>query len=147
MAEKIADQFTGMDMHSLIAGPLIAAGEAEIMLAEAAVKFIKDVGLGELTDATGDGNKVGKVRTTEFSFDRPVYGPNGENIGQETVAMSAPLLSMVKIPTFGVDEMNVTFDMEVKSSATTSESSESSDDKNVGFDENVSLEIDSFKEK
>ena len=57
--------------------------------------------------------------------------------------MSVPLLSMVKIPTFGIDEMNITFDMEVKSS----ESSEKTDDKNIGLDGNVSLGIGPFKAK
>ena len=143
MAEKIANQFTGLDMHSLIAGPLIAACEAETMLAAATAKFIEDVGLEEPTDAKGDGNKIRRVRTTEFSFDRAIHGANGENIGQETVVMNVPLLSMVKIPTFGIDEMNITFDMEVKSS----ESSESSDDKNLSADGNISLGIGPFKAK
>ena len=145
MEEKIANQFTGLDMHSLIAGPLIAACEAERMLAAATAKFIEDVGLEELTDAQGDRSEGRKVRTTEFSFDRPVRGENGENIGQETVVMSVPLLPIIKIPTFGIDEMDITFDMEVKSSDPTLESSESSDDKNLRVDGNVNLGVGPFK--
>ena len=39
--------------------------------------------------------------------------------------MQVPLLSIVKIPILAIDDMNITFDMEVKSA----ESSESSSDK------------------
>ena len=53
MAEKIANQFTGVDMHSLIADSLIAACEAETMLAATTARFIEDVGLEKPTDAKG----------------------------------------------------------------------------------------------
>jgi len=143
MAEKISNQFTGLDMHSLIAGPLIAACEAETMLAAATAKFIEDVGLEEPADSKEGGNKVRKIRTTEFSFDRTVRGADGENIGQETVVMSVPMLSVVKIPIIGSDEMNISFDMEIKFS----ETNESSEDKKSGAEGNNSLDIGPFKAK
>lgn len=69
MADYIGDQFKGLDMHSLIAGPLLAACEAQSMLAASTAKFIQEVGL----ETSGDG-KVSKVKTTAFSFQRGLLG-------------------------------------------------------------------------
>ncbi len=41
----IADQFKGLDMGSLIGGPLTAAADASIMLADSTADFINHVGL------------------------------------------------------------------------------------------------------
>lgn len=120
MAESVGNQFKGLDMHSLIAGPLIAACEAQSMLAVSTADFIKQVGLEESKDG-----QPGKVKTTSFSFQRGLIGEDGKSAGTEMVSMEVPLLSIVKIPTFAIDDMNITFDMEVKSA----ESSESSSDK------------------
>ena len=49
--------------------------------------------------------------------------------------MQVPLLSIVKIPTLAIDDMNITFDMEVKSA----ESSESSSDKEGSLDANAKI--------
>ena len=40
----IADQFKGLDMGSLIGGPLTAAADASIMLADSTADFINHVG-------------------------------------------------------------------------------------------------------
>jgi len=87
------------------------------MLAEAVEKFIREVGIEKLTEATGDGNNEGKIRTRNFFFDRAVCGP---------------------------DVKDLTFALEVKASDSTLESSESSDDKNLRVDGNVNLGIGPF---
>lgn len=138
MAETIANQFSGLDMHSLIAGPLLAACEAQSMLAASTARFIQDVGL----EKTEDG-KTSKVKTASFSFQRGVLGENGRSTGVETVNMQVPLLSIVKIPTLAIDDMNITFDMEVKSA----ESSESSSDKEGSLDANAKIGFGPFSAK
>lgn len=137
MAELIGNQFNGLDMQNLIAGPLIAASKAQSILAASTADFIKDIGLIE----TKDGEST--VRTTSFSFERGVMGENGESQGTETVKMNVPLLSIVKIPTLAIDEMDITFDMEVKSS----DSYEKEDDKNGTLDANAKLGIGPFSVK
>lgn len=132
---KVKDQFSGLDMASLIGGPLKAACDAQTMLASATAKFIEDVGL---EPADKDGKR--KVRTTSFSFTRAATDENGNSIGQEEVSMEVPLLSIVKVPTLGIDEVDVTFDMEVKSST----SAESSSDKKGELDAKAGLKIGPF---
>ena len=65
MAETIANQFSGLDMHSLIAGPLLAACEAQSMLAASTAQFIQDVGLEKTDNVNGNRNAGAKGKDTE----------------------------------------------------------------------------------
>lgn len=132
---NIQDQFSGMDMAGLIGGPLKAACDAQFMMAAATTKFIEDVGLEA---PAKDGSR--KVRTTSFSFMRAATDAEGNSVGQEEVSMNVPILSIVKVPTLAIDEVDVTFDMEVKSSM----SSEKTSDKKGELDGKAGLKIGPF---
>lgn len=138
MAENLtnmADQFSGLDMSVLIGGPLKAACEAQMMLASSTADFIETVGL-EAPDANG----IRRVRTTAFSFTR-TSEPDSSGISKvEEVEMNVPFLSIVKIPTLMVDLVDITFDMEVKSSV----SSESVSDKQGELEADAGLKIGPF---
>lgn len=138
MAGYVSDQFKGLDMHSLIAGPLLAACEAQSTLSASTAKFIQEIGLEKSEDG-----KTGKIRTTSFSFQRGMLGEDGKSTGIETVRMEVPLLSIVKIPTLAIDDMNITFDMKAKSV----ESAESSKDKNESNDADAKLGFGPFSAK
>lgn len=135
---NMQNQFSGLDMANLIGGPLKAACDAQVMLAAATEKFIEDVGFEPAAEgATGSR----KIRTTTFSFTRAASsGDDKTAIGQEEVSMQVPVLSIVKIPTLAIDEMNVTFDMEVKSST----ASESSKDMGAEMDATGGLRVGPF---
>lgn len=132
---KMQDQFSGLDMGALIGGPLKAACDAQIMMAKATSDFIQHVGMDDV-DASG----VRKVRTVDFSFQRPSTAGDGNGIGMEKVNLSVPLLSIVKIPALSVDDVNVSFDMEVKSSV----SSEKTSDKSGSLDAKMGLKVGPF---
>lgn len=105
---KMGDQFSGLDMTSLIGGPLRAACDAQTMLASSTARFIESVGMET------DGNGKRTVRTTKFSFTRGIVGEDGKE-GTEEVEMNVPLLSIINVPSLQVDDVDVKFDMEVKS--------------------------------
>lgn len=132
---KMGDQFSGLDMANLIGGPLKAACDAQTMMAAATVKFIQDIGLEQPDEK---GNR--KVRTTSFSFTRAATDEEGKSVGSEQVSMDVPILSIVKVPTLAIDVVDVTFDMEVKSST----SSESASDKKGELEANAGLKIGPF---
>lgn len=132
---KMQDQFSGLDMGALIGGPLKAACDAQIMMAKATSDFIQHVGMDDV-----DANGIRKVRTVDFSFQRPSTAGDGNGIGMEKVNLSVPLLSIVKIPALSVDDVNVTFDMEVKSSV----SSEKTSDKSGSLDAKMGLKLGPF---
>lgn len=55
-----------------------------------------------------------ETNTLNFKYERPVIKPDG-TVGQtEEVTISAPLLSLVPVPAFTMEELVVDFNMEVK---------------------------------
>ena len=129
MAElvKMSDQFQGLPMDSLIGGPLTAACDSQIKLARATADFIKVIGFLPPTaeQLEDDENAFGETRTAAFKFKRPVElpsppsadgSPQPPEMAEEEVEIEVPLLAIVNVPNLSVDSVDVTFDMEVKSS-------------------------------
>jgi hypothetical protein len=122
---EMGNEFSGLPMDQLIGAPLRAACDAQVMLAKASADFINNVGF---TPETKDDGKTptGKLvpRQVEFSFWQPKpidpNAPAGADGGHTTqvqkVVLSVPFLSIVNVPSLMVKTVNVTFDMEVKSS-------------------------------
>jgi len=105
----IADQFKGLPMEDLIGGPLSAAVKASFNLAKSTADFVTQVGF---ESKEVDGKTVaGNVRNVNFAFNR-----TGDDGKPETVQMEVPMLTIVPIPSLQVDLVDITFDMEVKSS-------------------------------
>lgn len=109
----IANQFSGLDMKNLIGAPLTAAADASMQLAQSTADFINSVGF----DADG------KVRNVDFGYEKKVNNDDG-TVDVQEMKVHVPMLSIIPIPNLQIDEVNVTFDMEVKES----EQSESSTD-------------------
>jgi hypothetical protein len=100
---SIGDQFAGLDMKALIGGPLSAAAEASINLAQGTASFINKVGFNEDKSA----------RTVLFKFEKSDNDPLGNPLKSE-MRMEVPLLAIVPIPNLQIDEVNILFDMEVR---------------------------------
>ena len=115
---KKADQFSGLDMSALIEEPLKSACEAQSMMEKATADFIEKVGLEDKDASNPDA--VRKVRNTTFSYTRSTPGEADESgkivPKQEEVTMSVPFLGIVNVPSLAISDVDVTFDMEVKSS-------------------------------
>lgn len=130
---SMGDQFRGLPMGDLIGGPLTAACDAQVRLANATADFIKVVGfLPPVADpnnpnAVVDANAVGDVRTVSFRFDRPSQSnpSDGTTNPMERVELEVPLLAVVKVPNLSINKVDVTFDMEVKNSEQSREASDS----------------------
>ena len=132
---NISNQFSGLDMAALIGGPLSAACNAQTMLAKSTLDFIQDVGL-EAEDSNGHR----KVRTANFFFNRTSEGAEDGKMKSERVDVNIPLLAIVNVPALAIDKVNITFDMEVKSST----SAESSSKKDATVNANAGLKIGPF---
>lgn len=123
---KMADQFKGLPMGDLIGGPLMAACDAQVKLANATADFIKVVGFLPPPDPTKAA--VGDVRTALFKFTRPATTATavapGQPIPTEDVTLEIPLLAIVKIPSLSINTVDIIFDMEVKNSERSQESTD-----------------------
>ena len=98
---QMSSQFGGLPMEQLIGGPLKAACNAQTLLAKASSDFIKDVGLND--DGKG-------------------------NMAARTVDLQVPLLAIINTPALSVKEAEVRFTMEVKSSTSSKQTSDSKAD-------------------
>lgn len=132
---QMSDQFQGLPMGTLIGGPLTAACDSQIKLARATADFIKVIGFLPPTEeqTKTDPEAVGRTRTAYFRFKRPVEIPSAEKDGQgkaimqiseEEVELEVPLLAIVNVPNLSITSVDVTFDMEVKSSFSTTATSD-----------------------
>ena len=110
----ISDDFTGLPMGLLICQPLIevAKGQAELcnvyldQLFRLAFKTMPDLSKNEAVEA----------RTVNFKLNRTVVDPASGETKPVTVEVEAPLLALVPIPAFTMEEATVNFTMEVKDS-------------------------------
>lgn len=121
---NMADQFKGLPMESLIGGPLEAAVSANVRMAQSTADFINNVGF----EQTKEG-KAGPTRMVDFDYERPGIDEDGART-IEAVKIRVPMLAIVPIPNLQVENVDVTFDMEVKSSTM----SKSSEDKSGTLD-------------
>lgn len=144
MADEIVNmssQFKGLPMADLIGGPLSAACDAQVKLAKATADFIQVIGFSE--PATQGGAVT--TRTASFRFKRPVDAPAGQKdkFFEEEVELEVPLLALVKVPALSITTVDVTFDMEVKSSF----AEHSSTDMSASASLDASLNYGIFKAK
>ncbi|MBO9880382.1 DUF2589 domain-containing protein [Xanthomonas sp. D-109] len=113
---NMSSQFKGLPMGDLIGGPLDAACDAQVKLARATADFIRVIGFLPPTDPK-DPQGTGATRTASFRFKRPVDDPDkAGGIAEEEVELEVPLLAIVNVPSLSIQTVDVTFDMEVKSS-------------------------------
>lgn len=101
----IAEQFAGLDMGQLIGGPLSAAADASLHLANTTADFINKVGF----------DNKGNVRTVAFAYQKRSMNEDGTS-NLDEMKVDVPMLAIVPIPNLQVDEVNILFDMEVKQS-------------------------------
>ncbi|TKB47328.1 DUF2589 domain-containing protein [Ferrimonas sediminicola] len=137
---KISDQFQGLPMADLIGGPLGAACDSQVSLARATSDFIDAVGM----EADDQGNR--QVRMVNFAFSRPeeiVQADGSVKLEKVDYDLQVPFISIVSVPNLQVDNVDVTFNMEVKSSF----SQASQEDMKASLDAQTSFSAGLFKIK
>ena len=103
---KTGRQFDGLPMQSLIGSPLKAACDAQAKLAETTAEFIRAVGL--------ESSCSGDVKRATFTF-RKKEADESDDLSDREVCLQVPLLSIVPIPSLASEDIDVNFDMDVKS--------------------------------
>lgn len=153
---SMAQQFTGLPMRSLIGGPLKAAAEANSTMAVTQTKFMLDTCF----------NSIPKTKTTPALLEPimvtmhitrgviaqapPVKGKDPEvEIKNVKTTFDIPLLTLVPLNSLGVTNVQVDFDMEVKSSYSdeSSQSNTTKTDEQGSFDAKLNYGIFSVEIK
>lgn len=122
---NITDQFAGLPLGQLIAQPIIEVARGQQELCNVYLDFLFKL-------AFKDGKSGGDTRIITFNLNRQIIGPTGESTTQP-IKIEAPLLSLVPVPAFVMDEATVKFSMEVKEQTSSKDTSEQSATAEFGF--------------
>ncbi len=119
---SMAQQFSGLPMKELIAAPLVAAAQANNMMALTQTKFLLDTCFS--LKIQGE-KEVYKPIMINMTLTRPVINADGTEAEPIESDFNLPLLTMIPLNSLAVDEVKVNFEMEVKSSFSTGKSKDS----------------------
>jgi hypothetical protein len=116
---SMAQQFSGLPMDSLIGAPLQAAAQAQQSLAMTQTQYILNTGFSQSKDANGAVVYKPITATIAMGQSQPVIEANGSvQTANSSLNVDFPIITMVPIPSLAVTSVDITFDMEVKSSYT-----------------------------
>ena len=135
---SMAQQFSGLPMGALIGGPLMSAAQANSQMAMTQVEFLMTTCFTPKVTGTGKTAvtnyhpimismvlKRGVITPGEPGDDKS--GGNTKTTIQEvSTVFELPLLTVVPLNSLAVDNVDVTFDMEVKSSSSQNNSNSTS---------------------
>ncbi|WP_341900094.1 DUF2589 domain-containing protein [Fluviicola taffensis] len=115
---SMAQQFSGLPMDSLIGGPLNAAAKANAAMALTQTKFMLDTCFKKVGDKEANDYEPIMIK---MSLERGVITPPADENGvasiqSVTTQFNLPLLTIVPLNSLAVDDVKITFEMEVKSS-------------------------------
>lgn len=115
---SMAQQFSGLPMGSLIGAPLQAAANAQQSLAMTQTQFILGTGFNKITsDDKKTISYTPITATIAMGQSQPVIDDKGAvTTADSTLHVDFPLITMIPIPSLSVTTVDITFDMEVKSS-------------------------------
>lgn len=107
------DQFMGLPLGVLLSQPILEAARSQAALCQVYLET-----LFQLAYVEGDPEKG--TRCIDFTFQRQVIDKETGAESTRAFTVSAPLLSLVTLPSFTMDEATVDFDMEVHDQTLTS---------------------------
>lgn len=110
---NIAQQFAGLPLGLLVCSPIIEVAKGQAELCRVYLEYVFK--LTYKSGAPPAEGKTGEVNLINFTLNWPVTDGQG-NITQQAIQVNAPLIALVPVPAFTMQEATVSFMMEVKSS-------------------------------
>lgn len=124
MADEITKSFECLPIDQLICAPIVAVAEGQAELCR--------VYLDNLFRIAFKDEKRTEINSIDFKLQRMIVGGDGEAKNQD-ITVSAPLLSLVPVPAFTMDEATVRFTMEIKEINSQKKDSSSEGTAEAGF--------------
>lgn len=124
----VVSNFEGLPIENLICEPIIAAARGQQELTNVYIDGLMRLAYG----FDGDTPKDKNVNMLTMKMDRPVTLNDG-TVTTMPCEVNAPLLALVPVPAFTMDEITVDFSMEVKTSATSEEKKNAQAGSQVGY--------------
>lgn len=116
----ITDDFTGIPLGLLVSQPIIEVAKGQAELCNVYLDQLFALAFKKAPVFSGDADpEAVEARVVKFKLNRQVVDSASGNIKTAPVTVEAPLLALVPIPAFTMDEATVRFTMEVKEVETT----------------------------
>ncbi|MDO5558492.1 MAG: DUF2589 domain-containing protein [Oscillospiraceae bacterium] len=106
-----AQDFVGLPLGLLICQPILEVAKGQQELCSVYLETIMKLAFEDNKDG---GDKPYTAKTIKFTINRVVFDKASGKTNQVPVQVEAPLLSLVPVPAFTMDEATVNFSMEVK---------------------------------
>lgn len=119
---SITNQFAGLPLGLLICQPIIEAAKAQLALCRVYINTLFEMAFDNPEEKDPEKRTT---RTIKFSFDRLIIDKETGVQTTKTMTLNVPLISLVPLPSFTMDEISVDFDMEVKETNIDTEKSHS----------------------
>jgi Protein of unknown function (DUF2589) len=124
---SIAQQFTGLPIDTLIAGPLMAAVSANNAMAQSQVNFMLSTCFNKGSDTTSDTQLwepiMIQMNLTRNLISSATASDSTPSVSNITTTIELPILTIIPLNSLAVDDVSVEFTMQVKS-ATSSDTSQ-----------------------
>ena len=119
--------FVGLPIENLICAPIIGAAKGQRALAQETLSFVND--LAFLPKDNKDGSKNPNI--INVNLDRLTNSQTTGEVKNVNQKIQMPMISLVNIPNFAMDTMEVDFVMNVGQTSTSATHSDSSTDTNT----------------
>ncbi|MCM1299879.1 MAG: DUF2589 domain-containing protein [Firmicutes bacterium] len=113
----ITDDFTGIPLGLLVSQPIIEVAKGQAELCNVYLDQLFTLAFKTAPDFSGSNDPEVDARVVKFKLNRQVVDASSGEVKTASVTVEAPLLALVPIPAFTMDEATVRFTMEVKDSS------------------------------
>lgn len=107
LKDDLAQQFAGIPMGLLICQPILEAAKGQAALCQVYIQTLMELAYIDPADPSKG------CKTLPFTFDRLIIDKVTGKETVKTMTLNAPLLSLVPLPAFTMDEITVDFSMQV----------------------------------
>lgn len=121
----LAKQFAGLPLGLLVCSPIIEVAKGQAELCRVYLDYVYRL-------AWKEGKPDGETNLVTFNLQRPVTDGAG-NISKERIQVNAPLISLVPIPSFTMQEATVQFTMDVHNQAVDTTETSKEAEASAGF--------------
>ena len=119
-ANDVTEAFAGLPLGLLFCQPILEVAKGQLALCRVYIDQLLELAYVDPSD-TSKG-----TRTISFTFDRLIIDKVTGKETTKTMTLNVPLISLVPMPAFTMDETTVDFNMEVKEAAEDTNDSSSS---------------------
>lgn len=127
MADDIMKSFTGLPLGLLVCQPILEVAKGQDALCRT---YLENLFALAFEKREKDTDPL-VAKTIKFTLNRPVI--NNGTPGVMPVTVEAPLLSLVPVPAFTMDEATVRFSMEVRDQSVDKDSTSSTTSTSLGW--------------